>query len=148
MSVEEDIITRLAAVAGGRVYPSVAPQGVTAPYVVYQITDGETVYAFGGPAPTTQRSVEIQAWATTYSAARVVLDAVTAAMTPHATDLVVAGITEGATAYSVEEQLFGVSAEYSVWAPGLGTVVYIMLTDSGGVALTAQDGTTALTVQQ
>jgi len=41
MTVESSILAALTSLAGGRVYPDIAPPAVAAPYIVYQQVGGE-----------------------------------------------------------------------------------------------------------
>lgn len=49
----QDIVTTLSATFSGRIYPSVAPAGVTAPYAVYQLVSAVPVNDFDGASTLT-----------------------------------------------------------------------------------------------
>ncbi len=69
MSVEADLYTRLtghaglSALAGTRVYPQVAPQDVTLPYLVYHRISGPVLHTFARGAPATQARFQFDAYA-------------------------------------------------------------------------------------
>lgn len=66
---EADIYRQIADLAGGRVYPYVAPQGTAPPWVVFRIISAASDDAFCGPAETAT-AVQIDAWATSIDEAR------------------------------------------------------------------------------
>lgn len=59
MSIAADLVTTLGATLSNRLYPSVAPAGVTAPYGVYQMVSGVPLTSFDGMMPTTNARFQI-----------------------------------------------------------------------------------------
>lgn len=80
MSLQSDIVTALAAVAGGRVYPQAAPAETAFPFVVYRIVSKEPLATLGGILEATRYTVVFDAWATTYASALSTADAVRTAI--------------------------------------------------------------------
>ena len=65
--IADELYTALSGVAGGRVYPRVAPQGVAAPYLVYwhvAISDDATYPQSAGYQ---RYRIQIEAWAASYA---------------------------------------------------------------------------------
>lgn len=63
MSIENDIITALSAVASGKVYPAGAvPEKATAPLVAYRRTLYEVVQAIGGPYGMAHSEFVFECW--------------------------------------------------------------------------------------
>lgn len=70
MTVESDIFTALTALVSGRVYPDVAPAGVTAPFITYQQVGGQAVSFLETASPGMRNGrFQINCWATTRAAA-------------------------------------------------------------------------------
>lgn len=76
---EADIYLRLSALAGGNVFPYVAPQGTSAPWVIYLLPSSASEDVFSGPAETAC-TVQIDAWARSIDDARTLRDQVKAAL--------------------------------------------------------------------
>lgn len=68
MSLQSDIVTALAAVAGGRVYPQVAPADAALPFVVYRVLSKSPLNLLSGHGGITQYSVIFECYASTYAA--------------------------------------------------------------------------------
>lgn len=81
MSIQTDIVTALASVAGGRVYPQVAPQDAVNPFVVYRIVGNEPLMTLQGYAGTTKYTVEFTSIAGTYAESLSTAGAVQSAIT-------------------------------------------------------------------
>lgn len=69
MSIQSDIVTALASVAGGRVYPQVAEQDAVMPFVVYRLLSKTPAQKMNGSAGLINTIVEFACWAETYAAA-------------------------------------------------------------------------------
>jgi hypothetical protein len=80
MSLQSEIVTALAAVAGGKLYPQIAEQEATMPFVVYRITGKEPAQRLNGSAGLTRYTVLFESWAETYAAALALADQVRAAI--------------------------------------------------------------------
>lgn len=80
--MEEALIARLladapvAAIAGTRVYPGARPQGSALPAIVVNTISGAPVYDDQGEAGLFSARVQVDAWATTYTAAKLLARAV------------------------------------------------------------------------
>jgi hypothetical protein len=80
MSIQSDIVTALAAVAGGRVYPQAAPQDAALPFVVYRRTAYEPVNLLQGAATNARSTFTFECWGTTLDSALTTAAAVVAAV--------------------------------------------------------------------
>lgn len=80
MSLQSDLITALASVAGGRVYPQIAPEGATYPLVNYRILNKEPIVTIHGTVAATEYQVVFECWGTSYSSALSTADAVRTAI--------------------------------------------------------------------
>lgn len=69
MSIQSDIVTALASVASGRVYPQVAPAEAALPFVVYRVLSKNPLGLLTGHGGVTQFSVVFECYAATYAAA-------------------------------------------------------------------------------
>lgn len=69
MSIHTDIVTALAAVASGRVYPQIAPEGAAYPLVNYRVLNKSPVATIHGAPLATEYQVVFECWGTTYSSA-------------------------------------------------------------------------------
>jgi hypothetical protein len=68
------------ALAGGRIYPLSAPQSVVTPYVVYQRISAVRLRTLDGPEGRSMPRMQIDAYATTWLAARALADAIRQAL--------------------------------------------------------------------
>lgn len=66
----------IAALVVARIYPSAAPQNVTAPYVTFAAISGEHDSYVGGGGGLAEVNVQIDVWAETSASRRAVLDAI------------------------------------------------------------------------
>lgn len=63
MTVEEHMQTTLGALAGGQVYPDVAPEGTAAPYIVFQQVGGQGLNHTEGTLPTAENCrMQLATW--------------------------------------------------------------------------------------
>lgn len=63
MTVEERLQAVLGTLAGGRVYPDVAPQGTEAPYIVFQQVGGQSLNYTEGSVPTEENCrIQLATW--------------------------------------------------------------------------------------
>jgi hypothetical protein len=64
MTLEEQIAGVLQALAGGQVYPDVAPANTAPPYITYQVVGGEPINFMTGEKPSaTNARLQVNAWA-------------------------------------------------------------------------------------
>lgn len=66
----------VSALVGSRIYPLKAPAKVVKPYVTYQRISGNRWRSFDGPTGTAQPRIQVDAYATTYAAAKGLADAI------------------------------------------------------------------------
>ena len=78
-SIEESVYDRLSTasavtdlLAGGTrgIYPEKAPSSADLPYITYSLSDVEPLQNLSGSPPTTQATVEVEAWADSYKTAK------------------------------------------------------------------------------
>ena len=79
MSIEQSIVTALAAVAGGRVYPIIAPEKAVKPFVVYKASVAP-IMLLSGAIVGNKTQVVFEAWAATYAAALTTAASIQAAL--------------------------------------------------------------------
>ena len=68
MDFEQAMVYELQAINGlsGNVFPQMPEEGTTAPYVVYNSSDGEPIMTLGGPTNMTELTAEIHVIAESY----------------------------------------------------------------------------------
>lgn len=110
MSLQSDLITALAAVAGGHVYPQAAPQDADFPFVIYKEIASEPLMTFAGYAGSTKTTVVLDCFATTKAAALALSGAVQTALDA-------SGFREPqpASDYEAQADVFMESVAYSFW---------------------------------
>jgi hypothetical protein len=112
-SAESITYGALKALVNGRVYPDVAPAGVSRPFVVYQSVGGVDETTFDG-ADTLQNSrMQVSVWATSRSEAATIIQQVRAALTAEP----VLGVPIGApvSVYEDDTKLYGSQQDFSIW---------------------------------
>ena len=80
MTIQADIVTALAGVASGRVYPQIAPENATYPLVNYRILNKAPITTIHGTTLATDYTVVFECWATTYSGALTLAESVRTAI--------------------------------------------------------------------
>jgi len=106
---EADIYPRLSALAGGNVFPYVAPQGTPAPWVIYLLPSSAGEDVFCGPAETAS-TVQVDAWASSIDDARALRNQVKAALA----DLHPVGLNE-INGYEPDTGLYRATLEVQIW---------------------------------
>ncbi|BBP95963.1 hypothetical protein BSFA1_10920 [Burkholderia sp. SFA1] len=112
-SAESVTFGAIKALAGGRVYPDVAPASPVKPYIVYQSIGGEDETTFDG-ADTLQNSrMQVSVWSTSRSEAATIIKQVRAALTAEP----VLGVPIGApvSVYEDDTKLYGSQQDFSIW---------------------------------
>ncbi|WP_250451203.1 DUF3168 domain-containing protein [Caballeronia sp. ATUFL_M2_KS44] len=112
-SAESITYGALKALAGGRVYPDVAPASPTKPYIVYQSIGGTDETTFDG-ADTLQNSrMQVSVWSISRSEAATLIQQVRAALTAEP----VLGVPIGApvSVYEDDTKLYGSQQDFSLW---------------------------------
>lgn len=74
-AVEQGLVTRLASVAGGRIYPRI-PQNPTFPLIRYQRITTQRYQSLSGPVGVTEATIQVDCMADTYAEAKTTADAV------------------------------------------------------------------------
>lgn len=80
MSIHTDLITALAAVAGGRVYPQIAPAESVYPLVNYRILNTDRTVTLDGAVACIEYQIVFECWASTYAQSISTADSVRAAV--------------------------------------------------------------------
>lgn len=109
--IETVIQSRLASLAGGRVFGGVAPDPVARPYITHFHMGGQLGVAFCGPDGSDQGSVQIDCWADSRGAATALAWQVYAALKPHTPDFAASSIRRLPSAYEPDTKLHRVSWE-------------------------------------
>lgn len=112
-SAESVTFGAIKALAGGRVYPDVAPAGAALPRIVYQGVGGVDETTFDG-ADTLQNSrMQVVVWSTTRGEAAIIIQQVRAALTAEP----VLGVPIGApvSVYEDDTKLYGSQQDFSIW---------------------------------
>ena len=110
--MQQDLFAALSGVAGGRVFPNVAPNNVQTPYVVYARVscNPENTLADGSPIDNTR--LQIDCYDTTYAAAVTLAQAIKQAL--KASAIAHVALTEQ-DQFEPEALLHRVILEFSVW---------------------------------
>ncbi len=86
MSIESDLYSTLAAAAGvtalvsTRIYPGLAPENATVPYVLYSLSNTERLHTLLGSGDDARYQMQIDCVANTYPSGKAVAEAVVAAL--------------------------------------------------------------------
>ncbi len=115
MSLEADLYSALQALAGGRMYPDVAPENAARPYITYQQVGGQGVNFLDTAVPSKKNArVQINVWADTRLAAatlaRSIEDTLRGAVTLQAS--VLGALT---ALHEADTGLYGTRQDFSVW---------------------------------
>ncbi|CAD6536389.1 hypothetical protein LMG27952_03142 [Paraburkholderia hiiakae] len=99
--------------AGGRVYPSVAPSGAARPYIVYQGVGGADETTLAGADTLQNRRIQVTAWSTTSAEADSINQQIRAALTAAP----IGGVPIGAPVdvYEDDTKLYGSRQDFSIW---------------------------------
>lgn len=106
---EADIYSRLRALAGGNVFPYIAPLGTAAPWIIFLLPSTASEDVFCGPAEAAT-SVQIDAWANSTDEARALREQVKVALA----DLHPVGLNE-LNDYEPDTALYRATLEVQVW---------------------------------
>lgn len=106
----------VAAIAGDRVFPVVVRQTTAFPSVIYRrLPGGERTYSLAGRGGMTTVTVALYGWATSYTTARSLADAIRDALDAYtsngSTDIQLASVTDGADEWIEELGAFGCGVE-------------------------------------
>lgn len=117
MTVEEHIHTTLAALAGGRVYPDVAPEGTAAPYIVYQQVGGQGLNHTEGTLPTAENCrIQLATWCASRIEATTLAQQAEALLLA-ATAFQATTLGNRTSLLDDDTNLRGARQDFSVWVP-------------------------------
>ncbi|WP_438391081.1 DUF3168 domain-containing protein [Caballeronia sp. DA-9] len=114
MSTAESITyTALKTLAGGRIYPDVAPASPLKPYVVYQSVGGVDETTFDGPDTLQNSRMQVFVWSISRSEAATIIQQVRGALTAAPVN----GVPIGAPVSIYEDvtKLYGSQQDFSIW---------------------------------
>lgn len=116
MTIEAQVYAALQGLANGQVYPDLAPEEATAPYIVYQSVGGQPINYLGGENPGKRNArMQISVWAATRLGAAMLAEQVEDAMRS-ATTLQTQVLTGQMATYDETTKLRGVIQDFSVWS--------------------------------
>lgn len=112
-TAESVTVAAIKTLAGGRVYPDVAPSTPTRPYIVYQAVGGVDETTFDGPDTLQNSRMQVAVWSTTRLEAVSIIQQVRALLT----DAPVLGVPIGApvSVYEDDTKLYGSRQDFSIW---------------------------------
>lgn len=116
MTVEAAIFAALKGLVSNRVFPDVAPEGTTRPYITYQQVGGDVISYVGREVPDLDNGrIQITWWADTRAAAKALSVSVNAAMVT-ATAFQAKPLGAPIASYDEETKLRGYIQDFSVWS--------------------------------
>jgi len=121
MTAEESLVARLTATAGvtslvgTRIYPMQAPQTAVLPLVTYQRISTVRPGSLRGPVGLADPRIQVDCWAESYSAVKVLADQVRRSLDGYANGDVVALILGEHDLLDDDGRRHRVSQDYSVW---------------------------------
>ena len=112
-TAEAIVYGALKTLAGGRVYPDVAPSPVVKPYIVYQGVGGVDETTFDGPNELQNSRMQVAVWCTSRLEAATLMQSVFQALTVAP----VRGTPIGAPVpdYEDDTKLYGSRLDISIW---------------------------------
>lgn len=113
MAIEGDIQVILAALVSGRAYALTAPDPVTKPFILFQVISDVQQNHLDGYAGFSNKRFQIDAYATSYGAAKTLAASTKAAM---AASVIINIHLSSRDLYEPEVQLYRVSMDFSVWS--------------------------------
>ena len=104
----------LSALVGGRCFPSVAPESVDRPYIVYQAVGGQTTNYLGNVV-SGQKNVRMQiaVWSDTEQAVIDVMSQVDAILS--SAPIFASSIGAPVDVYEADTRLYGQRGDFSIW---------------------------------
>ena len=117
--------TDVLAIVSKRVYPGFLPQGASLPAITYAKVSGPRIEHMGGKTGLEYPRVQINCWASTYSAAKALADKVRIAMDAYSgtwgSDTIRACILQDEADFIDESpelearRIFGIRQDYEIW---------------------------------
>jgi len=111
--IAADLVTTLTTALSGRLYPSVAPAGVVAPYGVYQLVVGLPITHLSGQSNRTNSHYQVDLFGRDKAALDALADTVKAAM--DAATLFDSTCISQQDLYEDPAQFYRVMLEFSLW---------------------------------
>ena len=115
MSMDAQVSAALSALVESRVYPDIAPDDVTRPYITYQQVGGNVVnYTEGGVPDRRNAMVQVNVWAATRLGASELSEQAENTLRT-LTDLQTTVLGARVSIYESETKLYGARQDYSIW---------------------------------
>ncbi|WP_155871300.1 tail completion protein gp17 [Achromobacter xylosoxidans] len=112
--IEPLVKARIRNLAGGRVFPGVAPAGTKPPYVTYTRVSGSRDWTLAGPSGALVAAVQVNAWAATPKEAAEIMEAAFALLSPAGDDFACTGADDvPAVDDELTTKLHGAALEFS-----------------------------------
>jgi hypothetical protein len=73
-------VSAVSALAGTRLYPLILPQAPTYPAITYTVQGADRDYTYCGPSGLVKKDIQIDAWGSTYAAAKALQDVLRVAL--------------------------------------------------------------------
>ena len=116
MTVESDLFALLSTLAGGRVYPDVAPAGVAKPYITYQQVGGQSLSYIDPSVPNAKNGrFQVNVWGTTRLAVAALALSIEYTMLA-ATVFQARPLGSPAAVYEEDPPMFGTRQDFSIWS--------------------------------
>lgn len=115
MSIETTIYTALSSLASGKVYPLVAPEKVTAPYIVYSRISSTPENTLDGGATIDLVRIQVDTYANTYSAVKLLAESVRSALEGSAAK---ATLQTDQDLFEPDLKVYRISQDYYCWQRG------------------------------
>lgn len=112
-SAESIVDEALAALAGGRVYPDVAPANPVRPYIVYQASGGIDETTLDGADTLQNCRMQVAVWAESRAEASTLIKQVRAVLT--AAPVLGKPIGSPVSVFEDDTKLYGSRQDYSIW---------------------------------
>jgi hypothetical protein len=112
MTIETAIYTALSGLASGKVYPLVAPEKVTAPYIVYSRISSTPENTLDGGSTIDLVRIQVDTYANTYSACKNLAESVRVAME---SGVVKSTMQTDQDLFEPDLKVYRISQDYYVW---------------------------------
>lgn len=103
----------LKGLAGGRVYPDLAPAGVAKPYIVYQAVGGEDITTLSGADTLQNTRMQVTVWAEKNAERLQIMGEVRNRLT--AAPILAKPIGAPVSEYEADTKLYGSRLDFSIW---------------------------------
>lgn len=115
MTIETTIYTALSSLASGKVYPLVAPEKITAPYIVYSRISSTPENTLDGGATIDLVRIQVDTYANTYSAVKSLAESVRSALEGSAAK---ATLQTDQDLFEPDLKVYRISQDYYCWQRG------------------------------